>query len=251
MKDERIISYRNTIAARAGVFLAYYITLSVVVKGFIIDTPFFLYWDAAIAMVLAGAYVIYRSANSGVPVEPASDKIFDKKMMTGFGYASVILGIFVVFLVVPMHETWPEHFPGLTEKIIGVLAISAGFFVIMAISIWLIDYIPTKLAFAKSKELIGEEDDESTFDDFVNNSQKIKDERIESTLHTFAAHGFYFLFAYIIFSTLVKILTLDIPLWHYFDVFIAAIMAGGYFTIKMLLKDIIDTENEVIVDKKC
>lgn len=249
MKDERITSLTNTFAAKAGVFLAYYITLSVVVKGFIIDTPFFLYWDVALAMVLAGIYVIYRSASKGVPVEPATGKLLDKKMLTGFGYASVILGIFVVFLVVPMHETWPEHFPGFTEKIFGVLIIGVGFFVIMAISIWLMDYIPTKLAFSKSKELIGEEDDESTFDDFVNHSKKLKDERIQSTLHEYAAHGLYFIFAYILISTLAKIFTLDIPLWHYYDVFIAAMLAGGYFTIKMLRAGIFVTGNESKKDR--
>ncbi len=239
MKDERIISYRNTVAAKVGVFLAYYITLSVVVKGFIIDTPFFLYWDAAFAMALVGLYVIYRSAGKGVPVEPASDKLIDKTIFTAFGSTSILFGIFTVFFVVPRHDTWPEYFPGIMEKIIGVLVIAAAFFVITIIVIWLMDYIPTKLAYKKSKELAGEEDDEeSDMGHFIGIARTVKDERIESTLYTYTAHGFYALFVYILVSTFVKSLTLDIPMWHYFDAFIAAILAGGYFVIKML-KDVV------------
>lgn len=232
MKDERIISLTNAFAAKAAIFLAYYLVVSVVVKGFIIDTPFFLYWDAVIIMVLAGLYVIYRSAGKGVPVEPASVKLIDKTMLTGFGYISVLFGLFVIFLVVPQHDTWPEHFPGITGKIIGVLIIAFGFFVLMTAVFWVMDYVPTKLAFKKSKELTGDEEDEPLMSDFVRKTASVKDERIESTLNTYTAHGFYVLFAYILVSTLVKSLTLDIPMMHYFDVFIAAILAGGYFTFK-------------------
>jgi len=243
MKDERITSLINEIAAKAGIFLAYYLVISVVVKGFTIDTPFFLYWDAAIVMAFAGLYVIYRSAGKGVPVEPASDKLVDKTMFTGFGLTSILFGIFTVFFVVPRHDTWPEYFPGIMEKMIGVLVIAAAFFVMLVIVIWLMDYIPTKLAYKKSKELAGEEDDESDIGQFISIARTVKDERIESTLYTYAAHGFYVLFAYILVSTFVKSLTLDIPMWHYFDAFIAAMLAGGYLVIKMLKEVVFVAEN--------
>lgn len=233
VQDERVTSETIAYATKAFMFLSYYLVASVVIKGFTIDTPFFLYWDAVLVMALAGFYIIYRSAQKGAPVTPTSDKLIDTSLLTGFGLVSVLLGLFVIFFAVPKHEKWPAYFPGFTEKIIGALVIGFAFFVLMTVVLWLIDYIPTKLAFKKSKELTGDEEPE-VLSDFVGKAQKVTDERIESTIETYAAHGLYVLFPYILFSTLVKTFTLDIPVMHYYDAFIAAILAGTYFTFKTL-----------------
>jgi len=243
VQDERVTSQTNAYAAKAFLFLAYYLVISVVVKGFTIDFPFFLYWDTVLVMALAGFYIIYRSAQKGVPVTPTSAKLIDTSVFKGFGLVSVVLGFFVIFFAVPKHDKWPAYFPGFTEKIIGALVIGFAFFILMTVVLWLIDYIPTKLAFKKSKELTGDEEPEEPLNEFVHKAQKITDERTESTIETYAAHGFYVLFSYILFSTLIKTLTLDIPMLHYYDAFIAAILAGTYFTFKTLRAGIFITDS--------
>lgn len=244
VQDERIEFVTNKYAAKALMFLVWYLFISVLIKSFTLDSNLFLYYDAAIAMAAVLGYMIYRSAGEGVPVAPASINIFEKSSLFICGVASFLLGFFVTFYAAGLNHKWDAYFPGILEKMGGAVIIGILFFLMIIFVIWLIDILPTKLAFRKASELIGEPDDDRPEPDEIIKESAFRDERIDLTIEKYAAQAFYILFGYILLSSVVKLLIADIRMIVYADTFITAMLAGGYFTFNML-KSGIHSENKL------
>lgn len=214
--------------------LAYYLFISIVAKSFNFDVNIFIYWDNAIAMVLGGFYMIYRSAGEGAPLAPATTTILNLQTLKKFGFISVLFGFLVAFFIAGMDERFSALLPGLFEKLVATFIIGILFFMLLSALLWMRDVLPTKFAFKKASELAHEPIDENPeSDDFITESS-YRDERIDSTIERYAAHAFYFLFGYIILSNLVKLLFTDVRLIEYYDAFIAATVACGYFLFNIL-----------------
>ncbi len=232
--DERIESLTKKYASNAFMFLCYYIMISVVVKGFTLDVNLFIYWDNAIVMALAVIYMIYRSADEGATVSPATLNPTDWRSIQIFLVSGLLFGLFITFYIAGMEERWDSFFSTIPMKIVGAVVIGIIFSVLMIFLVWLFDVIPTKRALRKAAELAGEPEAELPDDEELIKQSHIKDERIESINDKYAAHGLYALFIYILLSTMVKFFTLDVSLIAYYDAFIAAIGGAGYFSYKMM-----------------
>lgn len=133
-----------------------------------------------------------------------------------------------------MDERLAALMPGILEKLAGTVIFGLLFFMLMSMIIWLIDVMPAKLAFRKASELAGEPEDELPDDKEVIKQSYVKDERIDSITEKYAAHALYLLFGYILLSTMVKFFIPDLSVIVYYDAFLAAMVAGGYFTCKLM-----------------
>lgn len=234
IEDERIDSITNKYAAYTFNFLAYYLVISIIIKSFTLDVNIFLYYDYALAMVIGMAYMIYRSADEGVAVAPVSTKVFNPGYLKMFTVTSLFMGLFISFVISGMEERLAALMPGIIEKLAGTAIFGLLFFLLMSAVVWLIDILPTKMAFRKASELAGEPDDELPTDEEVIKQSHIKDERIDSITEKYAAHALYFLFGYILFSTLAKYFSPDLSMIVYLDAFLVVMVAGGYFSYKIL-----------------
>lgn len=234
VEDERIESVTNKYAARTFNFLVYYLAISIIIKSFTLDVNIFLYYDYALAMVIGGLYMIYRSADKGVAVTPVSVKVFNPGYIKMFAVVSLFMGLFISFVLSGMDDRLAALMPGILEKLAGTIVFGLLFSLIMIAAIWVIDVLPTKMAFRKASELAGEPADELPDDEEVIKQSHVKDERIDSTIEKFAAHALYFLFGYILISTMVKFFIPDLSMIVYYDAFMATMAAGGYFTYKTL-----------------
>lgn len=230
IEDERIDSITNKYAAYAFNFLVYYLGISIIIKSFTLDVNIFLYYDYVIAMVIGWAYMIYRSADEGVAVTPVSTKVFNPGYLKMFTVTSLFFGLFISFVISGMDERLAELMPGILEKLAGTVIFGLLFFLLMSVVVWLIDVLPTKLAFKKASELAGEPEGEFPEDEEVVKQSHIKDERIDSTTEKYTAHAFYFLFGYILFSTILKFFIPDLSLIVYYDAFLAAMVTAAYFS---------------------
>jgi uncharacterized protein (DUF2062 family) len=234
VQDERVEFVTNKYAANAFIFLCYYLFISIIIKSFTLDVNIFIYWDNAIAMVIAGAYMIYRSANKGVPVAPGGVKVMEAVNLKGFAFVSLLFGVFVSFVVSGMDERLTALMPGFFEKLAGAVVIGFLFFLLMIVLIWLIDVLPTRRAFRKAAELTGEKGLGMPDNKEIIKQTYAKDERIDSTIEKYGAHAFYVVAGYILVSSLVKIFTMEVNMIYYFDAFLAAMAACGYFSYKIL-----------------
>jgi len=234
IEDERIESITNKYAAKAFYFIGYYVVISMIIISFTLDVNIFLYYDYAIAMVIGAAFMIYRSANEGVAVAPSAVKVFNPDYIKGFAVGSLLFGLFVAFFISGMDERLAVLMPGLLEKLVGTVVFGTLFFLLMSFAAWLIDVIPTRMAFRKAFELADEPGYELPDDEEVLKQSRVKDERIDFTIEKHSANAFYFLFGYILISTMVKFFITDVSMIVYFDVLLAAFVAGGYFTYKIL-----------------
>ena len=113
----------------------------------------------------------------------------------------------------------------------------------MMFAAWLIDVMPTKIAFRKASELTGMPGDELPDDEEVGKLSHVNDERIDSITEKYAAHALYFLFGYISISTIVKFFIPDLSMIVYYDAFLAALATGGYFTYKILRAGVYSEQN--------
>lgn len=249
VQDERIEFVTNKYAAKAMIFLAWYLFLSVLIKSFTLDSNIFLFYDIAIAMAAGLAYIIYRAAGEGVPFAPTSVTIFEKSSLFVYGLASLLIGVFITFYAAGLNQKWDAYFSGTMEKMGGAVIIGILFFIMVIFVIWLIDILPTKLAFRKASELIGEPYDDRPEPDEMIKESAFRDERIDLTIEKYAAHAFYFLFGYILLSSVIKLLIADIRMIVYADTFITAMLAGGYFIFNML-KSGIHSENKLSRNNK-
>lgn len=234
IEDERIESITNKYAAYAFNFLVYYLGISIIIKSFTLDVNIFLYYDYAIVMVIGWVYMIYRSADEGVAVTPVSTKVFNPGYLKMFTVASLFFGLFISFVISGMDERLAVLMPGILEKLAGTVIFGLLFFMLMSLVIWLIDVLPTNLAFRKASELADEPEDELPDDEEVVKQSHIKDERIDTTTEKYAAHALYFLFGYILFSTMVKFFIPDLNLIVYYDAFLAAMVAAAYVSYNIL-----------------
>lgn len=234
VQDERIEFVTNKYAAKALIFLTWYLFISVLIKSFTLDVNIFLYWDVTIALAVGFVYTIYRSAGEGVPIAPAATSILNPQMLRVFVIVSILFGLFITFNVSGMDERLSSLMPGFMEKFVATLIIGFLFFLLLTIMIWLIDILSTKVAFKKGSEMIDEPDSERTKPDKIITESTYRDERIDTTIEKYAADAFYFLSGYILFSSVLKLLIADIAMTVYADTFIAAMVAGGYFTFNML-----------------
>ena len=232
--DERIESLTNKYASNAFTFMCYYIGISIVVKGFTLDVNMLIYWDNAIVLALAVIYMIYRSADEGAPVTPTTLNPLNWRLIKGTLLVGLIFGLFVTFFVSGMEERWDSFFSTIPIKIAGAAVIGVLFSAVFMFLVWLFDVIPNKRALRKAAELTGEPEAELPDDEELIKQSHIKDERIESINDKYAAHGFYAVVVYIILSTMVKFFTLDVSLITYYDAFVAAMGAAGYFSYKMM-----------------
>lgn len=232
--DERIQSVTNKSAAHAFIFLVYYLFISTIIKSFTLDVNIFFYYDYAIAMAIGIGYMIYRSADEGVAVAPAAVKVLNTAYIKVFAVASLLLGLFIAFVISGMDGRLAALMPGIWEKLAGALGFGVLFFLMMTTITWLVDVLPTKMAFRKAAKLSGEPSDKLPDEEEVIKQSYAKDERIDSITEKFSAHAFYFLVSYISISTLVKFFMPDLNLIVYCDAFLAAMVAGGYFTFRML-----------------
>ncbi len=232
--DERIESLTNKYASNAFTFMCYYIGISIVVKGFTLDVNMLIYWDNAIVLALAVIYMIYRSADEGAPVTPTTLNPLNWRLIKGTLLVGLIFGLFVTFFVSGMEERWDYFFSTIPIKIAGAAVIGVLFSAVFMFLVWLFDVIPNKRALRKAAELTGEPEAELPDDEELIKQSHIKDERIESINDKYAAHGFYAVVVYIILSTMVKFFTLDVSLITYYDAFVAAMGAAGYFSYKMM-----------------
>jgi uncharacterized protein YacL len=243
--DERIESLTNRYASNAFNFLCYYLGISVVVKGFTLDVSMFIYWDNAIVMALAVIYMIYRSAEEGVPVTPTTLKPMKWTLIQGFLFIGLIMGLFITFYVAGMVEHWDTFFSSFPMKVTGATVIAVFFAVLMTFFTWLFDVIPTKRALRKAAELAEEQATELPDDDQLIKQSHIKDERIDSINDKYAARGLYVMLVYIPLSTLVKWFMLDVSMYMYYDAFLALMAACGYFIWKVIREDVFgDTPHE-------
>ncbi len=242
--DERIESLTNKYASNSFMFLCYYIFLSVIVKGFTLDVNLFIYWDNALAMALAMIYMIYRSADEGATVAPATLNPTDWRSIKIFLVSGLLFGLFITFYAAGMEERWDSFFSTIPIKIAGAVIIGILFTALMIFLVWLFDVIPTKRALRKAAELTGEPEAELPDEEELIKQSHIKDERIASINDKYAAHGFYALFIYILLSTMVKFFTLDVSLIAYYDAFVALMAACGYFTWKMIREGIVAGASE-------
>ena len=232
--DERIAAVTNKHAAKAFTFLSYYLGVSIIVKSFTLDVNIFLYYDFALAMVIGYLYMSFRSADEGAAVSPASTKVFNPAYIKMFTITSLFMGLFISFIISGMDERLAALMPGVLEKLAGTIIFGLHFFLIMAVVIWLIDVLPTKMALRKASELAGEPGEDLPDDEEIVKQSHINDERIDSTTEKYAAHALYFLFGYISVSTMVKFFITDVSMIVYYDALLAALAAGGYFTYKIL-----------------
>ena len=237
--DERIESLTKKYASNAFMFLCYYIMISVVVKGFTLDVNLFIYWDNAIVMALAVIYMIYRSADEGATVSPATLNPTDWRSIQIFLVSGLLFGLFITFYVAGMEERWDSFFSTIPIKIAGAVIIGIIFSVLMILLVWLFDVIPTKRALRKAAELAGEPEAELPDHEELIKQSHIKDERIESINDKYAAHGLYVLLAYIPLSTMVKWFMPEVPIYAYYDAFLALMAACGYFTWKVIREDVV------------
>lgn len=234
IEDERIEFLINAHAAKAFVFLVYYLGISILIKSFVLDVNIFVYWDNAIALVVAGVYMIYRSSNEGVPVAPSSVNVLDSAQIKVNGVVSVLFGVFVTFIVSGLDDRMKAFFPSVTEKLAGAVIIGIFFFLLMTGVFWLIDILPTKRAFRKAAELTGEPGDANPTSEEIIKQSSIKDERIDRTIEKYAVHALYFVLAYITGSTFLKFFVWEISLIYYADAFVASVAAAGYLTYFIL-----------------
>jgi len=232
--DERIEALTNKYASNAFTFLMYYLVISVVVKGFTLDVNIYIYWDNVIVMLLAALYMIYRSAEEGATYNATTLNPINWKFIKGSFWINLLFGLFITFYISGMVEHWDSFFSTIPIKIAGAVVIGILFTALMIFAVWLIDVIPTKRALRKAAELTGEPEAELPDDEELIKQSHIKDERIESINDKYAAHGFYAVVVYIILSTMVKFFTLDVSLITYYDAFVAAMGAAGYFSYKMM-----------------
>lgn len=124
-----------------------------------------------------------------------------------------------------MDERLATLMPGVLEKLAGTVIFGFLFFLIMAVVIWLIDLLPTKMALRKASEMAGEPGGEYPDDEEVVKQSHINDERIDSITEKYAAHALYFLFRYISISTMVKFFITDVSMIVYYDALLAALAA--------------------------
>lgn len=234
IEDERIESVTNKYAAKAYTFLVYYLGISLIVKSFTLDVNIFLYYDYAIAMVIGGLYMIYRSAEKGVAVTPVSVKVFNPGYIKMFAVTSLFMGLFISFVLSGMDDRLAALMPGILEKLAGTVVFGLLFSLIMVAAVWVIDVLPTKIAFRKASELAGEPADELPDDEELIKQSHVKDERIDSTVEKYAAHALYFLIGYILISTMVKFFVPELSMIVYYDMFLAAIAAAGYFSYNII-----------------
>lgn len=235
--DERVELITNKYAANAFMALGYYLFLSILLKSFILDVNIFVYWDNAISMVAAFLFMIYRSAGEGVPYAPG---IFNKKTIKGYGFVSVLFGAFVAFYISGMDERLTALMPGLLEKLAGSIVVGLMFFVVMVGVTWIIDVLPTKRAYLKASELAGEDDPKLPDEEEIIRQTHVEDERINITIQKYSAHALYFVIGYILLSTLIKILTLDVNMFYYYDAFMAAMGVLAYFSVNIMNAGIVD-----------
>lgn len=234
VEDERIESIYNTYAAKAFYILSFYLVLSIIIKGFTLDVNMFLYWDNAIAMLVGALYMIYRSAYEGVAFDPVSTKVFNAGYIKMFAVTSLFMGLLITFVLSGMDERLAALMPGILEKLAGTVVFGLLFSLIMIAAVWVIDVLPTRMALRKASELAGEPGGELPDDEELIKQSYIKDERIDSTTEKYAAHSLIFPFAYILISTLVKLIFTDLSLIVYFDAFLAAMVAVAYFSYNIL-----------------
>lgn len=232
--DERIESLTNKYASHAFTFLMYYLVISVVIKGFTLDVNMYIYWDNVIVILLAFLYMIYRSAEEGATYNATTLNPINWKFIKGSLWISLLFGLFFTFYISGMVEHWDSFFSTIPIKIAGAVVISTLLQALTIFAVWLIDVIPTKRALRKAAELAGEPDAELPDDEELIKQSHIQDERIESINDKYAAHGFYAVVVYIMLSTMVKLLTLDVSLIAYYDSFVAAMGAAGYFSYMTL-----------------
>lgn len=178
--------------------------------------------------------MIYRSAGEGVPVAPETTNLLNTKSLIIFSVISVLFGSLIAFFISGMDESFSALMPGLIEKLAATFVIGGLFFLMLTALIWLMDILPTKLAFKKASELTGETNEKIPQMDAVIKETEFRDERIDSIIKTYAAYAFYFLFGYIILSNIVKLLFTDVRLMVYYDAFIAATDASGYFLLSVM-----------------
>jgi hypothetical protein len=232
--DERIEFLTNKYASDAFKSLVYYLGISIVIKSFTLDANIFIYWDNAIAIVFAVLYMIFRSAEEGAPVSPSTLNPMNWKSVQLFLVIGLIFGLFTTFYIAGMEERWDAFFSTVPIKIGGTVVIGVLFTVLMIFLVWLFDAIPTKRALKRAAELADEPEPELHYDDKFIKQSHIQDERIDSINNKYSAHGFYTVSIYILLSTIVKFLALNVSLIYYYDAFLAAMAAAGYFSIKMI-----------------
>lgn len=238
--DERIEKVSNKYASNAFMFLAYYLFVSILIKSFILDVNIFIYWDNAIAMIFGILYIIYRSADKGVPFDPVSVKVFDPDNIKVFGVVSLLFGLFVTFFISGMDDRLAALMPGIVEKLVGAFAIGIAFLGLIFAAIWLIDVLPTKLAFRKAAKMVGDSEEILPSKEEIIKHSHTKDERIDTTIEKYTAHAFLFLCGYVCLGSLIKIFALDVAMINYYDAFIAAMVACGYFSFKILRAGVYD-----------
>ncbi len=237
--DERIESLTNKYASNAFTFMCYYIGISIVVKGFTLDVNMLIYWDNAIVLALAVIYMIYRSADEGAHVTPTTLNPLNWKLIKGTLFVGLIFGLFVTFFVSGMEERWDSFFSTIPIKIAGAAVIGVLFSAVFMFLVWLFDVIPNKRALRKASELTGEPEAELPDDEELIKQSHIKDERIESINDKYAAHGLYALLAYIPLSTMAKWFIPDVPIYAYYDAFLALMAACGYYTWKVIREGVV------------
>ncbi|MCH8556645.1 MAG: hypothetical protein LAT84_02430 [Balneolia bacterium] len=134
-KDERVDSAIEKYAAHALYFLFVYILLSNMVKMIALDVPMIYYFDAFIAVMMAGIYFTYNILRAGVYQEQPTGK---KKKVSGwikFAAACLLFGLVYTFVDILTDDGLAVTPETIGSKLLPALGMAALFGVLMVL-IW-------------------------------------------------------------------------------------------------------------------